>query len=98
VRPAGVDQTPLELAMAERCALLLGIWVQVEVRAPATTGPDLDPAPASETIPMIVIGVRLPSDVVRQLDQLAGNDKGGRSGLIRQAIDEFLQRHADEAA
>jgi predicted transcriptional regulator len=47
---------------------------------------------------MIVTGVRLPSDVVYQLDQLAGNDKGGRSGLIRQAIDEFLQRHAGEAA
>jgi len=62
----------------------------------ATTGPDLGPTP--ETIPMIVTGVRLPSEVVRQLDQLAGNDKGGRSGLIRQAIDEFLERHAGEAA
>jgi hypothetical protein len=64
----------------------------------AVAGPDLGPAPASETIPMIVTGVRLPSDVVRQLDELAGNDKSGRSGLIRQAIDEFLERHAGEAA
>ncbi len=64
----------------------------------ATTGPDLGPAPAPETIPMIVTGVRLPSEVVRQLDQLAGKDKGGRSSLIRQAIDEFLQRHTSEAA
>lgn len=64
----------------------------------SVVGPDLGPAPAPETIPMIVTGVRLPSDVVRQLDQLARNDKGGRSGLIRQAIDEFLERHAGEAA
>jgi hypothetical protein len=62
----------------------------------AVAGPDLGPAP--DAIPMIVTGVRLPSDVVRQLDELAGNDKGGRSGLIRQAIDEFLERHAGEAA
>jgi hypothetical protein len=64
----------------------------------ATAGPDLGPAPSPEAIPMIVTGVRLPSDVVRQLDQLAGNDRGGRSGLIRQAIDEFLERHTGEAA
>ncbi len=61
-------------------------------------GPDLGPVPAPETIPMILTGVRLPSEVVSQLDQLAGNDKGGRSGLIRRAIDEFLERHAGEAA
>lgn len=64
----------------------------------AAAGPDLGPAPAPDTIPMIVTGVRLPAELVRQLDQLAGNDRGGRSGLIRQAIDEFLQRHAGEAA
>jgi hypothetical protein len=69
-----------------------------ELLKDAVAGPDLGPAPTPETIPMIVTGVRLPSDVVRQLDQLAGNDKGGRSGLIRQAIDEFLERHTGEAA
>lgn len=37
MRTAGLDQTPLELAMAKRPALLLGIRVEVEVRAPATT-------------------------------------------------------------
>jgi metal-responsive CopG/Arc/MetJ family transcriptional regulator len=47
---------------------------------------------------MIVTGVRLPSATVEQLDVLAGRDKGGRSGLIRRAIDEFLERHAGEAA
>jgi predicted transcriptional regulator len=47
---------------------------------------------------MIVTGVRLPSATVQRLDELAGNDKGGRSGLIRRAVDEFLERHAGEAA
>ncbi|GAA1752316.1 hypothetical protein GCM10009681_24070 [Luedemannella helvata] len=69
-----------------------------ELLRDATPGPDLGSAPSPEAIPMIVTGVRLPSDVVRKLDHLAGNDRGGRSGVIRQAIDEFLERHAGEAA
>jgi hypothetical protein len=64
----------------------------------AAPGPDLGPTPNPADIPMIVTGVRLPSATVERLDALAGNDKGGRSGLIRQAIDEFLQRHKGEAA
>jgi hypothetical protein len=64
----------------------------------ASAGPDLGPVPPPEAIPMIVAGIRLPADVVRQLDQLAGNDKGGRSGLIRRAIDEYLERAAGKAA
>jgi len=64
----------------------------------ATVGADLGPAPSPETVPMIVTGVRLPSATVARLDELAGTDKGGRSGLIRQAIDEFLERHVGEAA
>ena len=69
-----------------------------ELLREATLGPDIGPAPSPDAVPMIVTGVRLPSDVVRLLDQLAGNDKGGRSGLIRQAIDEFLERHTGQAA
>ena len=64
----------------------------------AVHGPDLGPAPNAMEIPMIVTGVRLPSATVDRLDALAGSDRGGRSGLIRQAIDEFLERHAGEAA
>ena len=64
----------------------------------ATAGPDLGPAPNPADIPMIVTGVRLPAATLERLDILAGNDKGGRSGLIRQAIDEYLQRHTNEAA
>jgi len=66
-----------------------------ELLRDAVPGPDLGPAPAE--IPMIVTGVRLPSATVERLDELAGNDKGGRSGLIRRAIDEFLERHAGGA-
>ena len=64
----------------------------------AGPGPDLGPTPSPTEIPMIVTGVRLPSGTVERLDALAGRDKGGRSGLIRQAIDEFLERHEGEAA
>jgi hypothetical protein len=64
----------------------------------AVPGPDLGAAPSSGEIPMIVTGVRLPSATVERLDALAGNDKGGRSGVIRRAIDEFLERHSGEAA
>jgi len=67
-----------------------------ELLRDAAVGPDLGPAPTE--IPMIVTGVRLSSATVRRLDELAGSDKGGRSGLIRRAIDEFLERHAGEAA
>jgi len=69
-----------------------------ELLRDATVGSDLGPAPKPENVPMIVTGVRLSSAAVRQLDELAGNDKGGRSGLIRQAIDEFLARHTGRAA
>ena len=61
----------------------------------ATRGEELGPAPAD--LPMIVTGVRLPTATVQRLDALAGNEKGGRSGLIRRAIDEYLDRHAGEA-
>ncbi len=63
----------------------------------AVRGSDLGPAPDPADVPMIVTGVRLSSATVQRLDALAGNDKGGRSGLIRRAIDEFLDRHAGEA-
>jgi hypothetical protein len=67
-----------------------------ELLRDAVRGPDLGAAPVE--IPMIVTGVRLPSAVVERLDALAGNEKGGRSGLIRRAIDEFLERHPGGAA
>jgi len=59
---------------------------------------DTVPGPAPAEIPMIVTGVRPPSAIVERLDAIAGNDKGGRSGLIRRAIDEFLERHPGGAA
>lgn len=38
-----------------------------ELLRDATPGPDLGSAPSPEAIPMIVTGVRLPSDVVRKV-------------------------------
>ena len=69
-----------------------------ELLRDAAVGPDLGPVPNPESVPMIVTGVRLSTAAVARLDELAGNDKAGRSGLIRQAIDEFLARHTPEAA
>ncbi len=51
-----------------------------------------------ENIPMELTAVRLPKATIQRLDQLAGNDKAGRSGLIRLAVDELLARIDHEAA
>ena len=40
----------------------------------------------------IVVSVRLDSDVVSQLDELAGEMQRSRSFLIAQAVGEFLER------
>jgi len=54
------------------------------------TGTELTPpAPA----PMEFIGLRVPKPKVDHLDALAGDSKGGRSGVVRAAIDEYLERH-----
>ena len=39
-----------------------------ELLRDGTAGPDLGPTPSLDAIPMIVTGVRLPSDVVHRLD------------------------------
>jgi RHH-type rel operon transcriptional repressor/antitoxin RelB len=44
------------------------------------------------TIGDIVVSVRLDSDVVSQLDELAGEMQRSRSFLIAQAVGEFLER------
>lgn len=69
-----------------------------ELLRDAKVGEDIGPMPDPDAIPMSVTGVRLPSSVVRRLDLLAGNDKGGRSALIRRAIDEFLERNPNATA
>lgn len=63
------------------------------------------PAPSGEVVldalddvPMEVTAVRLPQTTIQRLDQLAGNDMAGRSGLIRLAIDELLARIDRKAA
>lgn len=63
------------------------------------------PAPAGEVtvdtpenVPMELTAVRLPTATIQRLDELAGDDKAGRSGLIRLAIEELLSRIDREAA
>lgn len=63
------------------------------------------PAPSGEikidepdSVPMSITAVRLPQTTIQRLDQLVGNDKAGRSGLIRLAVDELLARIDRDAA
>jgi hypothetical protein len=93
-----VHRDPKTMSRDELVAYFDGGGDISELLHGAATGPDLGPTPRPEDVPMIVTGVRLPSATVEQLDALAGRDKGGRSGLIRRAIDEFLERHTGEAA
>lgn len=93
-----VDRDPRTMSREQLVAYFDNGGDISELLRNATAGPDLGPAPAPDSVPMIVSGVRLPLATVRRLDELAGNDRGGRSGLIRQAIDEFLARRAGEAA
>jgi hypothetical protein len=51
-----------------------------------------------DNVAMGITAVRLPQTTIQRLDRLAGNDKAGRSGLIRLAIDELLARLDREAA
>ena len=47
-----------------------------------------------------LVSLRIPSDVVARIDAVAGRDREGRSGIIRQALSEWLERHggADQEA
>ncbi|WP_433211934.1 ribbon-helix-helix protein, CopG family [Dactylosporangium sp. CS-047395] len=45
-----------------------------------------------------VVTVKMPGDMVAKLDQAAGRDRAGRSGIIRLAVAEWLERHPEAAA
>ncbi|MGI5236826.1 ribbon-helix-helix domain-containing protein [Dactylosporangium sp. CA-139066] len=45
-----------------------------------------------------VVTVKMPGDMVAKLDHAAGRDRAGRSGIIRQAVAEWLDRHPEAAA
>ncbi|HET8681796.1 MAG TPA: ribbon-helix-helix protein, CopG family [Micromonosporaceae bacterium] len=48
---------------------------------------------------MQVTSVRLPLRMIEELDRRAGRDRDGRSGIVREAVAEWLARHpTDEAA
>lgn len=48
--------------------------------------------------PMQSTAFRMPVVMLEELDQLAGRDREGRSGLVRQAVREFLDRRGQAAA
>lgn len=64
-------------------------WMQRTGRAepPAEVSVDVP-----DNAPMEITAVRLPKATLQRLDRLAGNDKAGRSGLIRLAVDELLSK------
>ncbi|MBO0867041.1 MAG: hypothetical protein J2P15_00610 [Micromonosporaceae bacterium] len=70
-------------------------WMQ---RTGTPAPPDEIRVDFAENVSMEVTAVRLPKATVRRLDDLAGNDKAGRSGLVRLAIDELLARIDRDAA
>ncbi|MCW6003777.1 hypothetical protein K1W54_04170 [Micromonospora sp. CPCC 205371] len=78
-----VHRDPRTMSREELVAYFDGGGDISELLRDAAVAPDLGPAPNPENVPMIVTGVRLSSAAVQQLDELAGNDKAGRSGLIR---------------
>jgi hypothetical protein len=55
------------------------------------------PAPEAP-LAMKVTTVRLPEPMLAQLDNIAGSDPNGRSGLVRQAVSEWLERRAARIA
>ena len=53
--------------------------------------------PTGEAVERVVT-VKMPGDMVARLDSAAGRDRAGRSGIIRAAVEEYLERHQGEAA
>lgn len=41
---------------------------------------------------------RLPPSMIEWLDHAAGRDREGRSGIVRRALQEYRERHLDDAA
>jgi hypothetical protein len=69
----------------------------------AVANPPQEPKPAElpdiADLPMQVTSIRLPSRMIEELDRRAGRDRDGRSGIVREAVAEWLARHStDEAA
>jgi hypothetical protein len=46
----------------------------------------------------MVVNFRAPASMVAQLDQLAGRDVEGRSGVIRRAVADYLERQQHGSA
>ena len=64
--------------------------------SPGPTGRFVQVDEAGSPVPQVVT-VKMPSDMVARLDDAAGRDREGRSGIIRQAVVEWLERHSSAA-
>ena len=71
------------------------------------TPPERPPVPTTlpniEDNPMVSVSIRLPIDTMRALEPYADTTRGGRSEVIRRAVDEYLARlqqaeHRQQAA
>jgi hypothetical protein len=67
------------------------------------SNPPQEPRPAAlpdvADLPMQVTSIRLPLGMIEELDRRAGRDRDGRSGIVREAVAEWLASHpVDEAA
>jgi len=89
----------------------IGAWVEAnditelikqgEVVRRSETLPNVDVfSPGSILFPgSISVTFRVPAHLMSKVDKLAGRDREGRSGVLRQAVAEYIERHAgDDAA
>jgi hypothetical protein len=63
----------------------------------AQPGPAM--SPSDKPIPVVSsvsVTFRAPVEMVEQLDAFAGRDREGRSGVVRRAMAEFVERHRAE--
>jgi hypothetical protein len=101
VSPAKLSKAELERLSTEELIAYIeagGVWTD-GARSSPPSGPKPAELPNIEEIPMQVTSIRLPIGMIEELDKRAGRDRDGRSGIVRQAVAEWLAHHpAGEAA
>lgn len=55
-----------------------------------TVLPDRDVDAETGTVPMKVTSFRLPAHMIEELGRVAGRDRDGRSGIVREALSQYL--------
>ena len=56
-------------------------------------GPRPADLPSVSDLPMQVTSIRLPVAMIEELDKRAGRDRDGRSGIVRDAVADWLANH-----